>query len=295
MVKKLLAVTPQVDLPATQALLGEALALRGRPRAEITKLLNQAPQDVVKLGILSGMIEREIAIQRGAALRLDPKNIILAGGALQRPAVRDDIMTTAKTFFPVSTPASAELVDAYRAALGTKPAASAPVSVHLAYLEYLAAFEKFDELETHLLSAVPSTARQPAALKTIELYTQAGRTADAIRHRVSFVQAGGAEAQTAILAEFRGQMHSLESRSPFSPILFPLCPSPIPACSLKPSWNGASPPTVPSEEPLHTIPSSRNFNRALPTFPRPNQTRCATPPAPSNLTEPALRAALLFA
>jgi len=32
MIKKLLAVTPPADLPATHALLGEALALRGRPR-----------------------------------------------------------------------------------------------------------------------------------------------------------------------------------------------------------------------------------------------------------------------
>ena len=224
MVKKLLAVTPKADLPSTQAILGEALALRGRPRAEITKLLNQAPQDVVKLGVLSGMIEREIAIQRGAALCLDPKNIILAGGALQRPTVRDDIMTTAKTFFPVSTPASAELVDAYRAALGTKPIASAATSVHLAYLEYLAAFEKFDELETHLSSSLPSAARQPAALKAIELYAQAGRTADAIRHRAPFTQTGGAAAQTAILAEFRGQMHSLEKPLTVQPDTFSTLP-----------------------------------------------------------------------
>ncbi len=219
-VKKLLAVTPKEDLPATHALLGEAFALRGRPRQEITKLLDGSPQDIVKLGVLSGMIEREIAIQRAAALRLDPKNVVLAGGAVQRPTVRDDIITTAKTFFPVSTPASAELVDAYRAALGTKPAAAAPTSVHLAYLGYLAAFEKFDELETHLSSSLPAAARQPAALKAIELYAQAGRTADAVRHRAPFNRAGGALAETAALAEFRGQMNSLEKQLTVQPNTF---------------------------------------------------------------------------
>jgi len=210
MVKKLLAVTPAADLPATQALLGEALALRGRPRTEITKLLDKSPSDVVKLGVLSGMIEREIAIQRAAALRIATKNIILAGGVLQRPTVRDDIASIAQTFFPKPTAASTELLESYRAALGARPALAAPTSVHLAYLEYLAAFEKFDELETYLTAALPAAARQPAALKAVELYAQAGRTADLARHRAPLVTAGGALAQTFALAEFRGQMNSTE-------------------------------------------------------------------------------------
>lgn len=210
MVKKLLATTPAVDLPATQAILGEALALRGRPRTEITKLLDKSPSDVVKLGVLSGMIQREIAIQRAASLRIATKNILLAGGALQRPTVRDDIAATAQVFFPTPTAASAELLDSYRAALGARPAFAAPTSVHLAYLEYLAAFEKFDELESYLAAALPAATRQPAALKAVELYAQAGRTADVARHRAPFVTAGGALAQTVALAEFRGQMNSTE-------------------------------------------------------------------------------------
>jgi hypothetical protein len=105
-VRQLLAATPKENLTATRAILGEALALRGRPRAEITQLLDQDSSDIVKLGVLSGMIEREIAIQRAAALRLDPKNIFLAGGPVQRPNVRDDVFATAKIFFPGSTPAA---------------------------------------------------------------------------------------------------------------------------------------------------------------------------------------------
>ena len=58
--------------------------------------------------------------------------------------------------------------------------------------------------------ALPAAARQPAALKAVELYAQAGRTADLARHRAPFVNAGGALAQTVALAEFRGQMNSIE-------------------------------------------------------------------------------------
>jgi len=219
-VRELLAATPKENLTATRAILGEALALRGRPRAEITRLLDQDSSDIVKLGVLSGMIEREIAIQRAAALRLDPKTIILAGGPVQRPNVRDDVFATAKIFFSGSTPAADELIHGYQAALGAQPASPAPTSVHLAYLEYLAAFEKFDELEAYLSSRLPAAARQPAALKAIELYAKAGREADALRHRAPFTRAGGADAQSAALAEFRGQMHSLEKPLTVQPNTF---------------------------------------------------------------------------
>jgi hypothetical protein len=209
-VKQLLATTPDEDLPATHALLGEALALRGRSRNEILQLIEDSTSEVVKQGVLSGMIQREVAIQRAAALRVPTKNIVIAGQPLQRPTVRDDIAATAQAFFPTPTAASAELLDSYRAALGARPALAAPTSVHLAYLEYLAAFEKFDELESYLAAALPTATRQPAALKAVELYAQAGRTADVARHRAPFVTAGGALAQTVALAEFRGQMNSTE-------------------------------------------------------------------------------------
>jgi hypothetical protein len=209
-VKELLAATSADDLPAIQAILGEALALRGRSRNEILQLIEDAPSDVVKLGVLSGMIQREVAIQRAAALRILTKNIMLAGNPLQRPNIRDNIAATAQSFFPAPNAASLELLDTYSAALGTRPILSAPTSVHLAYLEYLAAFEKFDELESYLASALPVATRQPAALKVVELYAQAGRNADVARHRAPFITAGGDLAQSVALAEFRGQINSTE-------------------------------------------------------------------------------------
>lgn len=219
-VKQLLAATPDEDLPATHALLGEALALRGRSRNEILQLIEDSPSDVVKLGVLSGMIQREIAIQRAAALRVPTKNIVLAGQPLQRPTVRDDIPATAQSFFTAPTAATTELLDSYRAALGARPALNAPTSVHLAYLDYLAAFEKFDELESYLAAALPAATRELAALKAVELYAQAGRTADVARHRAPFVTAGGALAQTVALAEFRGQMNSIEVPLTVQPTTF---------------------------------------------------------------------------
>jgi hypothetical protein len=134
--------------------------------------------------------------------------------------VRDDIAATAQSFFTAPTAATTELLDSYRAALGARPALNAPTSVHLAYLEYLAAFEKFDELESYLAAALPAATRELAALKAVELYAQAGRTADVARHRAPFVTAGGALAQTVALAEFRGQMNSIEVPLTVQPTTF---------------------------------------------------------------------------
>ena len=210
-VKQILAAAPKAELPALHAILGEALALRGRPRTEIAKLLDASPDDIVKLGVLDGMIQREVAIQRTAALRLPAKDIYLAGGSLQRPEVRDDVEAVARTFFPTPTAGSAELLARSNAALGTRPAATAASSVHVAYLEYLAAFEKFDELEAYLRqSNLPAAVRQPCELKAIELYAQAGRMEDAERIRAPYLKAGGSGAELSALAEFRGQMNSSE-------------------------------------------------------------------------------------
>ncbi len=212
LVKQLLANTKKEDLPVLHAIQGEALALRGRPRTEIAKLLDLDPADSVKLAVLGGMAQREVQIQRSAQLRIPTKNIRLAGDSLKRPEVRDDVVAVGKTFFPNGNAAADEILAAYRAALGAKPASAAPASVHLAYLDYLTAAEKFDELEGYLLDpAIPSEARRPCELKVIELCAFAGRLADSERHRAPYVAAGGALADAAALAQFRGRMNSIEA------------------------------------------------------------------------------------
>lgn len=212
LVKELLTNTAKDRLPAIHAILGEALALRGRPRNEIAKLLDQDPADSVKLAVLSGMVQREVQIQRAAQLHIPAKNIRLTGDTLKRPEVRDDVMAVAKTFFPNGNAAADEILAGYRAALGSKPTPSAPPSVHVAYLGYVSAAEKFDELDHYLSNpAVSNAARQDCELKLIELFALAGRLADSERYRAPYIAAGGALADTAALAQFRGQINSTDN------------------------------------------------------------------------------------
>jgi hypothetical protein len=190
------------------AILGEAIALRGRSREDIAKLLDQDPADEVKLAILSGMIERETIIQRTAALRLPLNHILLEGDSVKNPDVRDDVDAVAKTFFPSGNPAAQELLARFRAGLGTKPALNAPVAVHLSYLEYLEAAEKYDDLTAYLRFDFPTSARTPIELKVLELLAEAGRAKDAEALRLALSTKGGLAAEEATLAQFRGQMRS---------------------------------------------------------------------------------------
>jgi hypothetical protein len=154
-----------------------------------------------------------VQIQRSAQLRIPEKNIRIAGDPLKRPEVRDDVVTVAKTFFPQGNAAADEILAAYRAALGAKPAGTAPTSVHLAYLEYLAAAEKFDEIDGYLGNpAIAGPARGACELKVIELFAFAGRLADSERYRAPYIAAGDAIADAAALAQFRGRMNSTDAQ-----------------------------------------------------------------------------------
>lgn len=208
-VKQLLAASPN-DLPLLHAIQGEALALRGAPRTAVAALLDADSAESVKLAILGGMIERETQIRRKAALRLpvSPEGIDTTHYTLKKLDVRDDVESVARTFFPGGNAAAGELLAQYHAALGEKPAASAPLVAHLAYLDYLAAFEKFDELERYPAQANLSAAARPAAeLKLVQLYAEAGRTAESERHRLVLAGQGDRQADAAALAQFRGEMN----------------------------------------------------------------------------------------
>lgn len=205
-------------------LLGESLAIRGVPREEIAALLDEHPEDAVKLAILSGMTQRELKIQRAVALRIPLKNIILQGGSLEQPDVRDDVDAVAHQFFPKGNAEASRLLAEYRAALGDLAAArhiagaaSLPdlTGVYLAYLDYLAAFEKFDELA----SFVPQThltddQRRQCNLKIIELLAHAGRLVESERALQDYIKtyaAGSpAQADAAVLQWFRGRMQATE-------------------------------------------------------------------------------------
>jgi hypothetical protein len=198
--------------PLYWPILGEALALTGAPREEIAQFLDEHAEPNVRLAVLSGMVDREIAIQHAALLRLDvKKGIQKTHYSVLNPDVRDDIESVAKTFFPQPTAESRSLVGKYHAALGRKPAASASAVEHMAYLEYLAITQNFDQLARYLPETkIPGNARQPCELKLIELYAQEGREKESRAFRTPYDSAGGVLADTAALAEFRGRMHSSE-------------------------------------------------------------------------------------
>ena len=216
--------------PAEKAVLypiqGEELAIRGVPRADIAAFLDQHPQDGVKLAVLWGMVQREVKIQRTAALRLPLKDVFLQDGAIENPTVRDDVDVVAHQFFPAGNLEASRQLAEYRAALGDltaarRIAAAAGLAdltgVHLAYLEYLAAFERYDELAPY--AAQPGLApdeQRACRLKVVELLAQAGRLDAAQRGLQDYLRtyaagddpAAVARADAAELQWFRGRIRA---------------------------------------------------------------------------------------
>ncbi len=211
LVKDLLAVAPKDELPRYHAILAEAMALRGLPRAQIASLIAADNAPEVRLAALRGMITREVQIRRTAALRLPMNTIYFAGDILKNPSVRDDVVAAAHGFFPTGNAEADDMLAGYRAALGEKPAPTASNATRLAYVEYLAAFEKFDEIPAYSKSGYISAADRAAIeLKYIELLARAGRTAAAAKAVAAFSTGGTAASDAAVYAEFRGAMDSSE-------------------------------------------------------------------------------------
>ena len=214
--------------PAEQAVLdpiqGEAMAIRGVPRADIAAFLDEHPQEPVRLAVLSGMIQRELKIRRAAALRLPLNNVTLQGGSIEHPEVRDDVDAVAREFFPAGNAAASRQLADYHAALGDlgaalRIAAAAGLtdltSVHLAYLDYLAAFEKFDELATHVPGAhLTADGERQCRLEIVELLARAGRLEDSQRalqdYLATYAAGDAAMADAAELEWFRGRMQATE-------------------------------------------------------------------------------------
>ena len=197
------------------AILGEAQALLGQPRADLAKLLDEHSSTVVKLAILQGMATREADIQRGAALKrkFDPAaGIQTAHYTLRNLDVRDNVEGFAQTLFSGGQPAANAILATYRAALGTRPAANANLEAHFAYLGYLGAFEKFDEIDSYITQpALSEATRQAAEIKAIEVLAEADRLADAERRLNAVATRGRAQADAAALAQFRGRLNDYDS------------------------------------------------------------------------------------
>jgi len=223
-VKGLLENSTPAEKTVLYPLFGESLAIRGVPREDIATLLDEHPEDAVKLAILSGMTQRELKIQRAAALRIPVKDIVLQGGALEQPEVRDDVDAVAREFFPQGNAEASRLLAEYRAALGDlaaarriAEAASLPdlTGEYLAYLDYLAAFEKFDELASFVPGMhLTADQQRQCQLKIVELLGRAGHLKEAERalqgYLKTYADGSPALSDAAVLQWFRGRMQATE-------------------------------------------------------------------------------------
>lgn len=208
LVAELLANTTPSEQTRLWPILGEAYALVGRPRSDIIQLLDEHPGEDVRLAVLNGMVEREIRIQRVAALRLPPSEEIRTSHyTLKNLDVRDDIESVARTFFPGSNPAATALVERYRASLGNQPPANASPLAHAAYIDHAADLEKFEALDTYVAAAsLPKT----VAATLVRAFHRAGRIDEGGKVQARIVASGVLTADEAELAAFRGRIESSE-------------------------------------------------------------------------------------
>jgi hypothetical protein len=208
LVAELLANTTPSEQTRLWPILGEAYALVGRPRSDITKLLDEHPGEEVRLAVLAGMVEREIRIQRVAALRLPPSDEIrTVHYTLKSLDVRDDIESVARTFFPTPNAAATSLVERYRAAQGSKPASPAASVAHAAFIDYAADLGKFEELTAY---ANARTLPKVVAQTLVQAYHRAGRFDDGKAVQSRLVAAKVLTLDEAELAAFRGRIESSE-------------------------------------------------------------------------------------
>lgn len=210
--KELLAKATPAEKAIYWPIQGEALALNGVPRNEIDRFIRDHPEAEVKQAIFSGMVSREIDIQRATTLHLSIKDSIpKTHYSVSKLAVRDDIDAVAQHYFPQPSPEVEALLGRYRAALGRKPQPEATLDEHLAYLDYLATVEKFDEIAPYLnATRLSSTDRRAAELKGIELLAGHSRQVDeGAAHAIgAFRKNEPGDAVT--LADFRGQMNATD-------------------------------------------------------------------------------------
>lgn len=212
LIEELLANTREDVLPNLYPIMGEALVYLGKPREEVAAFLDEHPELVIRRAVFTAMVEREIRIQRAALLRLDIEQdgVQTTHFSLLNPTVRDDVEAVARTFFPNGDPVASLQLARYHAATGEKPAASADPLVHVAYLDFLADAERFDEFAGYLPSTnLSPEARRACEFAIIEFYARAGRLAASQAARQPFIAAGGDLDEHAAFVQFRGRMESI--------------------------------------------------------------------------------------
>lgn len=214
MVRKMEAdATPEERAAAGfDAIQAEALALQGKPRADLYTFVADHPTGAVRLAALGAIVEREVLIARMERLRVPKRPTIQTVHlAVQNTALRDDVPQAARQLFGGDSDAYGPLLAVYSASLGKAPAPDAPLQAHAAYLSYLADAGRMDALASYAAGAgLPGPVRLACRLKAIELLAEEGQMSQAESARKAFAPAGTPAAEDAALAEFRGRMNSTD-------------------------------------------------------------------------------------
>jgi hypothetical protein len=215
MVKRITAIATPAERKAAgfDALLAEAIALQGRPRAELYRFVDSHPSDAVRKAALDGIIQREILIHRMERLHVSFRNSIQTVHiVVQNTAMRDDVVAVAPRLFGGSLDAATPQLAVYFASQGKAPASADLAEAHLAYLQYLADSGRMWDVATYARdNSLPGGTRRACLLKVIELYAEAGELSEAEAARRAFAPEFSPEADAASLAEFRGRMDSTEA------------------------------------------------------------------------------------
>ncbi len=184
------------------ALRAEGLVLLGKPRDELFALVAANPDTQIREAALRAAVDREIRILRGnAAVKDISKGIPTVHYSVLNPTLRDDVPALAARLFPSLTDVAQTELARFAAARGQVPSNDAPASVRASYLDFLAAAERFDDLQR--------AARLPEdRLVAIELLATAGRTEEAERAREALIAADPARHDDAWSSFFTGQMNA---------------------------------------------------------------------------------------
>jgi hypothetical protein len=215
MVKKITARTTPAERKAAgfDPLLAEAMALQGKPRADLFRFVAEHPDDGVRKAAFSGIIDREILIHRMERLHVSFANAIQTVHiVVQNTSMRDDVITVAPKLFNGSLDAAAPQLAVYFASQGKAPASADLLEAHLAYLQFLADSGRMGDVATYVRdNSLPQKTRSACQLKVIEIYAAAGETSEAEAARKAFAPDFTPGADDAAIAEFRGRIDSTDA------------------------------------------------------------------------------------
>ncbi|HEY1848313.1 MAG TPA: hypothetical protein VGG37_03855, partial [Opitutaceae bacterium] len=210
--RKIIAASTPAERAAAgfDSIQAEALALQGKPRADLYAFVEKHPARPVREAALRGVVEREVLIRRYERTRTAFNGAIQTVHiVVQKTGLRDDVPAVAQRLFPGDPDASAPFLAQYEAAEGRAPRSQAPASAHCAYIQFLADSGKMDAVASYVAdNGLRGDKRRSAELKVIEVTAQAGQLSEAERLRRAFAPEFSPGADDAALAVLRGRMDS---------------------------------------------------------------------------------------